>query len=73
MTSPAPQTQRKCECGRPDGQCVKGDMERCSAMDDDDVMICPVTLQLCLTERDEHCEDYGCARKAGIAVTDEWS
>lgn len=72
MTSPAPQTQRKCGCGRPDGQCVKGDMEYCPALDDD-VMICPVTLQPCLTEQDEHCEDYGCARKAGIAVTDEWS
>lgn len=35
--------------------------------------ICPVTLQPCLTERDEFCEDYGCARKAGINVLDEWS
>ena len=31
-------------------------------------LICPVTGQPCLTERDEFCEDYGCARKAGIDV-----
>lgn len=31
-------------------------------------MICPVTSQPCLTEQDEFCEDYGCARKAGIDV-----
>lgn len=39
-------------------------------MDDDDEppMICPVTGQVCLTEQDEFCEDYGCARKAGIDV-----
>ena len=24
----------KCECGRPEGQCVKGDMDYCSADDD---------------------------------------
>jgi hypothetical protein len=42
-------------------------------MDDDDnygiePMICPVTGEVCMTERDEFCEDYGCARKAGIDV-----
>ncbi len=41
-------------------------------MDDDDhgelPMICPVTCQPCTTEQDEFCEDYGCARKAGIDV-----
>lgn len=31
-------------------------------------MICPVTSQPCMTEQDEFCEDYGCARKAGIDV-----
>jgi len=27
-----------------------------------------VTGAPCLTEQDEFCEDYGCARKAGIDV-----
>lgn len=31
-------------------------------------LVCPVTCQPCLTEQDEFCEDYGCARKAGIDV-----
>jgi hypothetical protein len=31
-------------------------------------MVCPVTCQPCTTEQDEFCEDYGCARKAGIDV-----
>lgn len=31
-------------------------------------LICPVTCQPCMTEEDEFCEDYGCARKAGIDV-----
>lgn len=26
-------------------------------------LICPVTGQPCMTEEDEFCEDYGCARK----------
>lgn len=30
--------------------------------------MCPVTGQPCMTEQDEFCEDYGCARKAGIDV-----
>lgn len=30
--------------------------------------ICPVTCQPCMTEDDEFCEDYGCARRAGIDV-----
>lgn len=30
--------------------------------------VCPVTGQPCTTEQDEFCEDYGCARKAGIDV-----
>jgi hypothetical protein len=34
--------------------------------------VCPVTGQPCMTEQDEFCEDYGCARKAGIAVDGEW-
>ena len=34
----------------------------------DPPFICPVTLQPCLTEQDEFCEDYGCARKIGIDV-----
>lgn len=37
-------------------------------MDDELPMICPVTCQPCTTEHDEFCEDYGCARKAGIDV-----
>lgn len=40
-------------------------------MDDDyedQPMICPVTGQPCMTEQDEFCEDYECARKAGIDV-----
>jgi hypothetical protein len=37
--------------------------------DDGDLpFICPVTCQPCTTEQDEFCEDYGCARKAGIDV-----
>ncbi len=36
--------------------------------DGDQPMICPVTSQPCMTEQDEFCEDYGCARKAGIDV-----
>lgn len=36
--------------------------------DDDLPFICPVTGQPCTTEQDEFCEDYGCARKAGIDV-----
>jgi len=35
---------------------------------EDDPFICPVTSQPCMTEQDEFCEDYGCARKAGIDV-----
>jgi hypothetical protein len=31
-------------------------------------MICPMTGTICLHEQDEFCEDYGCARKAGIDV-----
>lgn len=31
-------------------------------------IICPATGQLCTTEQEEFCEDYGCARKAGIDV-----
>lgn len=31
-------------------------------------LICPVTGAPCMTEGDEFCEDYGCARKAGIDV-----
>lgn len=31
-------------------------------------IICPVTGTYCMTEHDEFCEDYGCARKAGIDV-----
>jgi len=31
-----------CDCGRPSGQCVKGDMERCPAWDDDpELASCP--------------------------------
>lgn len=43
-------------------------------MDEDDAhdaylpLICPVTGAPCTTEQDEFCEDYGCARKAGIDV-----
>lgn len=36
--------------------------------DDDHAMICPITGTYCMTEQDEFCEDYGCARKAGIDV-----
>jgi hypothetical protein len=31
-------------------------------------MVCPVTGQVCLTEQDEFCDDYGCARESGIDV-----
>jgi len=27
----------QCECGRPKGQCVQGDMKRCPALDDDEL------------------------------------
>lgn len=54
------------------GEIAEGGIE----MDDDtdvlamyeSAMICPVTGQVCMTEQDEFCEDYGCARKAGIDV-----
>lgn len=36
--------------------------------DGDQPFICPVTCQPCCTEQDEFCEDYGCARQAGIDV-----
>lgn len=36
--------------------------------DGEQPFICPVTCQPCTTEQDEFCEDYGCARKAGIDV-----
>jgi hypothetical protein len=36
--------------------------------DDYQPFVCPVTCQPCTTEQDEFCEDYGCARKAGIDV-----
>lgn len=36
--------------------------------EDDDVMICPVTGQPCLTEQDEFCDDYGCARALGFDI-----
>jgi hypothetical protein len=36
--------------------------------DSEPPFICPVTGQPCNTEQDEFCEDYGCARKAGIDV-----
>lgn len=26
----------KCDCGRPQGECVKGDLNRCPAIDEDD-------------------------------------
>jgi hypothetical protein len=35
---------------------------------EDPPLICPVTSQPCMTEQDEFCEDYGCARKAGYDV-----
>lgn len=64
----------KCPCGRQQGQCIKGDSEHCPGLDEEDVMICPVTGNVCMTEHDQHCEDYGCARKAGIAVDEDgWS
>lgn len=44
-------------------------IERLDDEDCDDLpFICPVTCQPCMTEEDEFCEDYGCARKAGIDV-----
>lgn len=36
--------------------------------DSEPPFICPVSGQPCITEYDEFCEDYGCARKAGIDV-----
>lgn len=30
--------------------------------------ICPVTGAPCITEENEFCDDYGCARRAGIDV-----
>lgn len=40
---------------------------------DDGAMICPITGTYCMTEQDEFCEDYGCARQAGIDVDGEWA
>lgn len=60
----------KCACGREQGQCVKGGSEHCPALDDDEVMMCPMTHQPCMTEHDEFCEDYGCAKQAGMPVED---
>lgn len=41
--------------------------------DGEQPFVCPVTCQPCLTEQDEFCEDYGCARKAGIDVDPDLS
>lgn len=35
---------------------------------DYDTFVCPVTGNPCMHEHDQFCEDYGCARKAGIDV-----
>jgi hypothetical protein len=72
MTPLDTERETLCECGRPAGECIKGDMDYCDAKTDPP-FICPEMMQPCLTEHDEHCEDYGCARKAGISITDEWS
>ena len=77
MTQPAPETlereKDKCDCGRPVAECIKGDLDYCDALTDPP-FICPVTGNVCMTKHDQHCEDYGCARKAGIAVDEDgWS
>jgi hypothetical protein len=50
---------------------LKATNDNAAGLDDDHgelPMVCPVTCQPCTTEQDEFCEDYGCARKAGIDV-----
>lgn len=40
----AVKTMKECQCGREPGKCVKGDLERCPALDeldDDDSIECP--------------------------------
>jgi hypothetical protein len=39
--------------------------------DDEPPFICPVTGQVCMTEQNEFCEDYGCARLNGIDVDED--
>lgn len=63
-------------CGKCGGWISMGHAEGSScrvALEDDDdhgelPLICPVTGAPCTTEQDEFCEDYGCARKAGVDV-----
>ncbi len=62
-------------CDTPAPQAANENELRTTAADQDAIdaeydlpFICPVTGAPCLTEQDEFCEDYGCARKAGIDV-----
>jgi hypothetical protein len=41
--------------------------------DGEQPMICPVTQQPCLTEQDEFCDDYGCARQAGMDIDGKYN
>lgn len=38
---------------------------------DEDILICPITGNPCMHEFDQFCDDYGCARKAGIDVDED--
>lgn len=55
------------ECDAPPPPAANQNAQR-PEIDEDEPFICPVTSQPCLTEQDEFCEDYGCARQAGIDV-----
>jgi hypothetical protein len=48
-----------CDCGRPQRECVKGDMDRCPALDDDDdaSMECPACGGSTITIEGFDCEE----------------
>lgn len=49
---------QNCECRRPMGQCVKGDMDQCPADDEDDAsMECPACGGSTITVEGFDCEE----------------
>lgn len=56
------------ECDAPPPQAANANVPTPLEEEGELPLICPVTCQPCTTEQDEFCEDYGCARKAGIDV-----
>jgi len=65
MTIRAPYHDGQCECGRPPGQCIKGDLDYCDAGDDLDLNCCPVCGGSGVLEDECECmaiEDVCCCR-----------